>query len=50
MLLATLVMALDPVRPGALVRRVGNMIIVNQSIRILMNLENITKIRDTLII
>ena len=48
MLLATLVVTWDPVRPGALVGRAGDMIIVNQSVRILLNLENMTKIRNTL--
>ncbi len=42
MFLAALVSAWDPVRPGALVRRVGDMIVVNQSVRILLKLENVT--------
>ncbi len=42
MFLADIVAAWEPVRPGALVRKVGDMIIVNQSVRILLKLENVT--------
>ncbi len=48
MFLAALVSARDPVRPGALVRKVGDMIVVNQSVRILLKLENVTYVRDSL--
>ncbi len=48
MFLAVLVSAWDPVRPGALVRKVGDMIVVNQSVRILLKLENVTYVRDSL--
>jgi len=48
MFLAALVAAWDPVRPGALVRKVGDMIIVNQSVRILLKLENVTYVTDNL--
>ncbi len=48
MFLAALVSACDPVRPRALVRKVGDMIVVNQSVRILLKLENITYVRDSL--
>ncbi len=48
MFLAAIVAAWDPVRPGALVRKVGDMIIVNQSVRILLKLENVTYVRDNL--
>ncbi len=48
MFLAALVSAWDPVRPGALVRKVGDMIVVNQSVRILLKLEDVTYVRDSL--
>ncbi len=48
MFLAALVSAWDPVRPRALVRKIGDMIVVNQSVRILLKLENITYVRDSL--
>ncbi len=48
MFLAAIAAAWDPVRPGALVRKVGDMIIVNQSVRILLKLENVTYVRDNL--
>ncbi len=48
MFLAALVSAWDPVRPGALVRKVGDMIVVNQSGRILLKLQNVTYVRDSL--
>ncbi len=34
--------------PGALVRKVGDMIVVNQSVRILLKHENVTYVRDSL--
>ncbi len=46
--LAAIVAVWDPVRPGALVRKIGDMIIVNQSVRILLKLENVTYVRDNL--
>ncbi len=48
MFLAALISAWDPVRPRALVRKVGDMIVVNQSVRILLKLENVTYVRDIL--
>ncbi len=48
MFLAALVSAWDPVRPEALVRKVGDIIFVNQSVRILLKLENVTYVRDSL--
>ncbi len=48
MFLAAIVAAWDPVRPGTLVRKVGYMIIVKQSVRILLKLENVTNVRDNL--
>ncbi len=39
---ATVVFAWDPVRLGALVKKVVNMMIVNQSVRILLSFENVT--------
>ncbi len=48
MFLAALVSAWDPVRPRPLVRKVGDMIVVNQSVRILLKLENIKYVRDSL--
>ncbi len=49
LVVASVVFAWDPVRPGALVKKVGNMMIVNQSVRILLSFENVTHVRDTLI-
>ncbi len=48
MFLAALASAWDPVRPGALVRKVEDMIVVNQSIRILLKLKNVTYVRNSL--
>ena len=48
MLLAAIVVAWDPVRPGALVKKVGDLSVVNQSVRILLKLENVTYIRDSI--
>ena len=42
LLLATLIAAWDPVRPDVLVRKIGNMIIVNQSVRIVLHFDNVT--------
>ncbi len=36
----------DPVRPGALVRKVGDMIIVNQSVRVLLKFDNLSIVRE----
>ncbi len=47
MFVAVLVSAWDPVQPRALVRKVGDMIVVNQSVRILLKLENVTYVRDS---
>ncbi len=44
---ASVVFVWNPVRPGALVKKVGNMMIVNQSVRILLSFENVTHVRDT---
>lgn len=48
-LLATLITAWDPVRPGVLVKKIGDMFIINQSVRIVLCLDNVTHIRDSLI-
>ncbi len=48
-LLATLVTAWDPVCPGVLVKKIGDMFIINQSVRIVLCLDNVTHIRDSLI-
>ncbi len=48
MFLAGLESAWDPVRPRALVRKVGDIIVVNQWVRILLKLENVTYVRDSL--
>ncbi len=45
-LLATLVTAWDLVRPGVLVKKIGDMFIINQSVRIVLCLDNVTHIRD----
>ena len=47
-LLATLITAWDPVRPGVLVKKIGDMFIINQSVRIILCLDNVTYIRDSL--
>ena len=49
LLLVAIASAWDPVRPGALVRRIGDMIIINQSVRLLLNFENVTHIKDALV-
>ncbi len=40
--IASLATAWNPVRPGALVKKLGDMIIVNQSVRILLKFDNIS--------
>ena len=40
--------AWDPVRPGALIRRVGDLIIVNQNVRIKLTLENVSYIKENI--
>ncbi len=45
---ASLVFAWDPVRPGALVRKVGKLMIVDESIRVILNVANVSSIKDTL--
>ena len=47
-LLATLIAAWEPVRPGALIREVGHMYIINQSVRVVIHLDNVTLIKDNL--
>ncbi len=37
--------AWDPVRPGALVKRLGGLIIVNQSVKVLLKFDNISTVR-----
>ncbi len=44
--IVALAAAWDPVRPGALVRKVGDMIIVNQSVRVLLKFDNISIVRE----
>ena len=41
-----LAVAWDPVRPGALVKQIGDMIIVDQSVRVLLKFENIDAVRE----
>ncbi len=48
MFLAELVSAWDPVQARTLVRKVGDMIVVNQSVRILLKLEKVTYVRDSI--
>ena len=48
LLLISVVVAWDPVRPGALVKQVGDMIIVNESVRVVLNFKNVTKVRGVL--
>ena len=42
----SLVVAWDPVRPGALVKQIGNMIVINQSVRVLLKFDNIGTVRE----
>ncbi len=44
--IVALAAAWDPVRPGTLVRKVGDMIIVNQSVRVLLKFDNISIVRE----
>ena len=48
LLVATLIAAWDPVRPGVLVKKIGDMIIINQSVRIILHFDNVTYGRDIL--
>ena len=41
-----LAVAWDPVRPGALVKQVGEMIIVDQSVRVILKFDNINAVRE----
>ncbi len=43
--IVTLATAWDPVRPGALVRKISNMIIVNHSVRVLLKFDNISGVK-----
>ncbi len=43
---ASLATAWNPVRPRALVKKVGDMIIVNQSVRVLLKFDNINTVRE----
>lgn len=45
-LLATLTSAWDPVRPGALVKKLGDVVIINQSVRVVLEFSNITTVRE----
>ncbi len=38
--------AWDPVRPGDLVKRLGDLIIVNQSVKVLLKFDNISTVRE----
>ncbi len=42
----SLATAWNPVRPGALVKKVGDMIIVNQSVRVLLKFDNMNVVRE----
>ncbi len=44
--LITLAADWDSVRPGALVKKLGDMIIVNQSVRVLLKFDNISIVRE----
>ena len=48
MLLAFIVVAWDPVQPGALIKEVCDFIIINESVRVILNLEITMAIRNTL--
>ncbi len=42
--IVALATAWDPVRPGALVKRLGDLIIVNQSVKVLLKFDNISTV------
>ncbi len=44
--IVALAAAWDPVRPGALVKKIGDMIIVNQSVRVLLKFDNISLVQE----
>ena len=48
LLIATIIAAWDPVRPGVLVKKIGDLIIINQSVRITLEFSNVTYVRDNL--
>ena len=48
LLIATIITAWDPVRPGALIKKIGALIIINQSVRIALEFSNVTYVRDYL--
>ena len=48
LIITAMSMAWDPVRPGALIQRKGEMLIVNQSVRIILKFDNVTYIQDNL--
>ncbi|RUM31239.1 MAG: hypothetical protein DSY42_03130, partial [Aquifex sp.] len=48
MLLASVVVAWDPARPGALVEQVGDLIIINESVRVILNFKNVTRISESM--
>ncbi len=43
---ASLAKAWNPVRPGVLVKKVGDLIIVNQYVRVLLKIDNINAVRE----
>ena len=44
--LATIASAWDPVRPGALVKKLGDIVIINQSVRVVLEFSNITTVSE----
>ncbi len=44
--MVALTTAWDPVRPGALVKGLGDFIIVNQSVNVLLKFDNISTVRE----
>ena len=38
--------AWDPVRPGALIRRIGELIVVNENVRIKLTLSNVSHVKE----
>ncbi len=47
MLLISVVVSWDPVWPRALMRQVGALVIVNESVRVVLNFRKVTRIGDT---
>ncbi len=45
---ASIVVAWDPVRPGALVRDIGKLLIVDESVRLILNFANVSHVEESI--